>query len=123
MATKAEKRAKLEKALKDPNVKAALETIKKAEGTSEFSDPYRRGFNGNSYSSLSDHPNKVWSAKSGKKTMKSSASGPYQIMKDTWYGTKKNGWNGIKSQLGLTDFSQESQDIAALHLINQKKGP
>ena len=44
MATKAEKRAKLEKALKDPNVKAALETIKKAEGTSEFSDPYRRGF-------------------------------------------------------------------------------
>jgi len=121
MATKAEKRAKLEKALKDPNVKAALETIKKAEGTSEFSDPYRKGFNGNSYSSLSDHPNKVWSAKSGKKTMKSSASGPYQIMKDTWYGTKKNGWNGIKSQLGLTDFSQESQDIAALHLINQKK--
>lgn len=43
-----------------------------------------------------------------------SAAGKYQFQADTW--------REAATALGLTDFSAQSQDLAALYLIDQKRG-
>jgi len=107
------------------NVRAFLETIARAEGTSGQADPYRvcYGYR-HTIQSFADHP-AITGEWMGEKLPDaiciaagvpvgsvSTAAGKYQIKKATW--------KTLKSRLGLRDFSPESQDAAAIELINEK---
>lgn len=86
-----------------PQVRAALDTIAWAEGGKSYQTLYGGGtFSGN------QHPNRSITA--GGYT--STAAGRYQFLYRTWAG--------IKSALGLADFSGPNQDIGAVYLINQR---
>lgn len=86
-----------------PQVRAALDTIAWAEGGRSYQTLYGGGtFSGN------QHPNRLITA--GPYT--STAAGRYQFLYRTW--------SGIKSDLGLADFSGPNQDIGAVYLINQR---
>jgi muramidase (phage lysozyme) len=93
------------KLLANPKVQAMLRTIRYAEGAT-----YNTRVGGSTFNDLSKKP--------GKKTYissigdYSSAEGAYQFLNKTW--------NGVSSKLGLTDFSPQSQDIAAVELIKQR---
>jgi lysozyme len=91
------------------NVNAFLKTIRVSEGTSG-SDGYSILVGGGHFDSFADHPRvKVWIASIGNY---STAAGAYQIIRKTW--------DGVRSTLGLTDFSPASQDRAAIQLIRQR---
>ena len=92
--------------LKDKNVIAFLKLIRFTEGTSG-TNGYRTLFGGGLFNDLSKHPNIVIN-KSG---YKSSAAGAYQILADTWN-------NQVKKGIGVSDFSETSQDLGAVYLIN-----
>lgn len=94
--------------LKKPEVKALLNTIRYAEGTSGPAG-YQTMFGGGKFSDLSRHPDKVIS--SGRYS--SAAAGAYQFLPGTWSGAAKT--------LGLKTFTPAEQDVAALYLI-QKRG-
>lgn len=106
------------------NRKAALDVIAFCEGTS--TNPMTRndgydvivtglGEKGEIFTNYEDHPfangrpSKVW-CKSGQT---SNAAGRYQQML-RW-------WPAYKKQLGLPDFSPESQDKLALQIIRERK--
>lgn len=98
-----ERQARYREALANPNVQRALASIRDAEGTAQYANPYGTLFGGAQASDLSTHPG--LSHRTG-----SSAAGAYQMLGRTW--------NGIANSLGLTDFGPESQDIAAVGLID-----
>lgn len=106
-------RESLEEIGKNPIVKAFFDAIKKAEGGSE-----NIIVGGRRFSDLSDHPNIV-----GMRTSKgsSTAAGSWQITGTNWYGSKRTG-PGLKNQLGLTDFTEHSQFLAALKLFADRDG-
>lgn len=105
---------------KDPRVRAMLDVIAYAEGTN---DNYHKLVNGivvkspnpgdigknskNVMISLAQHPRIYVRWKQGEKL--SSAAGRYQFLYDTWKG------------LGLPNFSEPSQDIGAIKLMQQRK--
>jgi muramidase (phage lysozyme) len=105
-----------------PNVRAFLELIAWAEGTSRELDPYRvcYGYR-HKIVNLSEHPaitgewrgEKLPDAMCRGAGLKSgcvsTAAGKYQIIKGTWVVAR--------DALGLTDFSAESQDRAAVQRI------
>lgn len=96
------------------NIAAFLAAIRYAEGTSRKPDPYRVVFNYKvTLRNLSDHPYNTGEWKgatyNGKLT---TAAGAYQITITTW--------RGLKSKLGLKDFSPASQDKAAIELIRYR---
>ncbi|NEP51987.1 MAG: hypothetical protein F6K65_25600 [Moorea sp. SIO3C2] len=95
--------------LNNPNVRAALDTIPRAEGAN-----YNTIFGGGTISSLAKHPNRRIRANG----LTSSAAGRYQFLDFTWFG--RNGRPGLKQQLGLTDFSPQSQDLAAIALLDRR---
>jgi len=99
--------AEIEKLLQDPRVRALLETIKAAEGGA----PGRIVGYGGTTTDLSRHPNKV-----GLRTSKgaSTAAGSYQI-------TYTN-WKRIAAELGLPDFTEPSQMMAALKIMLDRGG-
>lgn len=100
----------LSEAVKNPNVRAFLQTIAFAEGT-EGADGYRMMFTGQLFNSFKEHPNiKNCSLYKGK-PLCSTAAGKYQILKTTW--------DEISRKLNLPDFSPESQDLAAVQLVKQ----
>ena len=103
--------ATLEGLLQDPRVQAFFEAIRKAEGGAP-----NRIVGGRTISDLSRHPNIV-----GLRTSKgrSTAAGSYQITGTNWYGRGGRG-GGLKDKLGLPDFSQHSQEMAALFLFAQR---
>lgn len=103
--------AEISAALKDRNVRAMLSTIRWAEGTSG-PDGYRTLFGGDLFDSYADHPRKVVAKLLAGKPIKSSAAGAYQILSKTW--------DGLKTPLGLPDFSPQSQDLAAVELIRRR---
>jgi len=107
-------------ALYSPNVLAALEALKWAEGTAKAADPYRvcYGYR-HTIKSFADHP-AVTGEWMGEKLdnlgpryvgLKSTAAGAYQIIKPTW--------RGCKAALRLVDFSPEAQDAAAVYLLKE----
>jgi lysozyme len=100
-------RRALEELLKDPKIKAFLDTIQWAEGGAP-----NRIVGGRTVSDLSKHPNIV-----GMITSKgpSTAAGSYQITGSNWYGAR--GRAGLQSRLGLPDFSAHSQQLAALQML------
>ena len=96
----------LRAALDHLNVGAFLKAIRLGEGTSDDLGYYRI-VGGGSFSDDSSHPNKrVWIERY---KVWSTAAGAYQIINPTW--------RGLVKKYGFTDFSQHSQDMAAVALI------
>ena len=94
-----------------PQRRALLDTIRRAEGTlKQEEDGYRVLFGGTMVDrdDLDHHPNKVISK--GRYT--SAAAGAYQFLPPTWEIAKK--------ALKLRDFRPDSQDQAALFLIQRR---
>jgi muramidase (phage lysozyme) len=89
-------------AVKDPNVKAFLDTIANVESGGS----YNVIVGGKKFSDLSKHP-ESFNASAG-----SDAAGRYQFISTTY--------NSIAKKLGLKDFSKESQDLAAVEDLRQK---
>ena len=89
------------------NERALLNTIRYAEGTAGERG-YSTMFGGGQFDPSKGHPNHV--VRSG--GYASAAAGAYQFMPDTW--------NAVSKQLGLADFSPDSQDRAALQLVRNR---
>ncbi|MCR6726006.1 glycoside hydrolase family 24 protein [Agrobacterium fabrum] len=106
-----DKRDFYEALLDEPNVQRALGTIRAAEGTARYANPYSVGFGGRQHS-LAQHPGVSASFRdnSGHRG-KTTAAGAYQFLGGTW--------NEMKNALGLKDFSKKSQDIAAIGLLDR----
>ena len=94
-----------------PEVRALLNTIRYAEGTPGEAG-YQTMFGGGKFDTSKGwrHPDKAVSG--GGYT--STAAGAYQFLTPTWQGTAK--------ALGLPGFDPKSQDLAALYLIDKKRG-
>lgn len=90
------------------NVIAFLRVIRRGEGTSG-ADGYRTLFGGGLFTGFTDHPRQVITRKMGGKSISSSAAGAYQFLASTWDETR--------SIMRLGDFSQASQDLAAVGRI------
>lgn len=105
----------------DMNVNAFLAAIAWAEGTDREPDPYRvcYGYR-HTIRDLSDHPavRGEWNGEPldnlgpRYKGLVSTAAGRYQIIKQTWLR--------CKAALGLPDFGPQSQDRAAVWLIDKR---
>jgi muramidase (phage lysozyme) len=107
------------------NERAFLALISFSEGTAKSPDPYRvcYGYR-HTIQSLAEHPavtqewrgEKLPDAMCANAGLKpgcvSTAAGKYQLIKPTWLA--------CKAKLGLTDFSPDSQDRAALLLVSQR---
>jgi muramidase (phage lysozyme) len=101
----------------NPLVKRFLDVIGWAEGAT-----YNTGYGNRQIGSLASHPYAPCSfTRSGninpvgcQDRTATSAAGKYQFQRGTWEDAKR--------ALGLTDFSPESQDLAALWLIDKKRG-
>lgn len=97
--------------LNNPRVKAFLDVIAYAEGTSNMPNKgYNTLFGHGQFSSFADHPRQRIPFGS----TSSSGSGRYQIMDFTW--------DEEKAKLGLKDFSPFSQDLVALSRILMRGG-
>jgi len=93
----------------DARIKAFLNLIARAEGTYNKGDNgYNVIFGGSTFSGYTVHPNKCIKFRNTCST----AAGRYQFLKRTW--------DGLKSSIGLPDFSPASQDLAAIQLISQE---
>lgn len=98
--------------LEHPNVRQYLSMIAQAEGTANSDNPYAVTFGGGKAESLDTHPNvRVEFTQTDGKKNYSSASGAYQFIKPTW--------DELSQKLGLEDFSPESQDLAAVALLQR----
>lgn len=101
--------------LSNPNVQKFLRVVGQAEGTvgDKIADPYRVGFGGATLESLDSHPNVLvpFTQTDGTKN-KTSAAGAYQFIKPTW--------DEEANELGLTDFSPRSQDLAAINRLRKR---
>ena len=86
-----------------PQIKAFLDLIGYSEGAN-----YNSLFGGSTFTDFSKKPTQIIH-KSG---YSSSAAGKYQIINSTW--------QLIQSKLKLPNFNNNSQDIAALFLIDQR---
>lgn len=89
------------------NMRAFLDTIAFAEGTG---DRYDYIFSFATFSSFSGHPRRLICSGG----YCSDAAGRYQIKSTTW--------DEVRRELGLTNFSPESQDRAAVQLIKWRGG-
>ncbi|MFA7278961.1 MAG: glycoside hydrolase family 104 protein [Sterolibacterium sp.] len=104
---------KLQDASDNTNVRAFLKMLRHGEGTTD-EDGYRRMFGGKLFDSFADHPRQPQTATfRGGKTLTSSAAGAYQFLTRTW--------DGLVKQYGFSDFSPQSQDLAAVALIKGRK--
>ncbi|ALU42820.1 SpvB/TcaC N-terminal domain-containing protein [Pseudoalteromonas rubra] len=92
-------RARAERQLKDPRVKAMLDMLGEAESNGRYN--VRNG--GDTFDSFGSHP--------GRHTNGNSAAGKYQFTEATW--------DEYSGKLGLEDFSPHSQDLAAVKLMDQ----
>lgn len=113
-------RAQLQQALANDNLKKFLTVLSMSEGTATFSNPYlaQGGTNGKLLSTgYQAHPgaygNGRWNFKqTDGKPMVSTANGRYAITYPTW--------QGIEKAIGKLDFSPQSQDLAAAHILYQR---
>ncbi|MDE8755686.1 lysozyme [Pectobacterium polaris] len=103
----------LHAALNNPHARSYLDAISHAEGTSGYMNSgYHTMFGGGQIASLADHPRQLKDFQQTDGTWnKTSAAGRYQF-------TQKS-WDEAAAALGLNDFSPQSQDMAALWLIQR----
>lgn len=92
------------KALQHANVQAFLRVIREGE-TSQTDDAYYTLVGGGRFETLDDHPRRLVYIQPA---LKSSAAGAYQFLTRTW--------DECRAALALPDFSQVSQDLAAVYL-------
>ena len=106
-----ELRQRYEQLLQRPEVRSLLNTIRYAEGTPGEAG-YRTMFGGGKFDTTKGwkHPDTVVRTPG----YASAAAGAYQFLPGTWQGTAK--------ALGLPGFDPKSQDLAALYLIDKKRG-
>lgn len=95
--------------LQKPEVRSFLNTISYSEGTPGAAG-YQTMFTGKQFD-----PSKGWKhprliQRGG--GYASDAAGKYQYLSTTW--------EGVQKELGLPDFSPQSQDIGALHLLKRR---
>lgn len=90
-----------------PQVRAFLALIRTGEGTSG-PNGYRTMFGGSLFTSFADHPRQLV-VRGG---YRSTAAGAYQFLTGTW--------DEMASKYGLTDFTPDSQDVAAVGLIKRR---
>ncbi len=116
---------KVTQSMEETNVQAFLSLIRYAEGTDRRADPYRVTYGySHTIQDLSDHPvvTGEWSGKTLPDAMCrgagfgpgciSTAAGAYQFLSSTWKTCQR--------ALGLPDFGPESQDRAAIYLIERR---
>ncbi len=99
--------------LSNENLQKYLNVIALSEGTAGYmNNGYNTTFGGDQFSDMSDHPRilKEFTDKNGKRN-KTSAAGRYQFTQASWDEAAK--------ALNLKDFSPQSQDMAALYLIQR----
>jgi muramidase (phage lysozyme) len=97
---------RIDKLSKDPKVRAMLTAIGHSEGAG---DNYNVHFGGETFSDMTKHPGASTASivlRNGAR-LYPTAAGRYQILKSTWERDAKD--------LGLKDFSRESQDKAAIY--------
>lgn len=100
----------LRAALEHVNVRAFLRCLRLGEGTADDMGYYRI-VGGDNFMDDRGHPNKrVWIERY---KVWSTAAGAYQIINPTW--------RGLVKQYGFTDFTPDSQDMAAVALIAGRK--
>jgi lysozyme len=105
------------------NLSAFLAMLRQAE-TGGALDPYRTVYGGGQVRSLAGHPavtgewpgvvlpDRVCELAGFGAGCRSTAAGAYQIIRPTWLG--------VRDALGLPDFSQASQDAAAIELVRRR---
>lgn len=104
------------------NLRAFLMTIRYAEGT-DGPDGYRTMFGGRLFEDYSDHPRRPMQFRNkANQLLWTSAAGAYQFMAVSRIPgggmTKVDTWDRLQKALKLPDFSPESQDKAAIKLID-----
>jgi muramidase (phage lysozyme) len=97
--------ASLEALSKDPRIRAMLDVIGFSEGTDK-AHGYATKVGGGNQGDLSSKNRRIVNLGGG---LASSASGRYQFLNSTW--------DSVAAQLGLSDFSEHSQDLAAIKLL------
>lgn len=97
--------------LENPNVRNFLNMIGSAEGTDKHG--YNTLFGGGRMESLADHPRILFDFKETTgRPNKTTAAGRYQFLTTTWDEQAK--------KLGLPDFGERSQDLAAINLLRER---
>ena len=97
--------------LDNPNVRSFLDMISAAEGTSKHG--YNTLFGGGRMDSLADHPRQLFDfTETTGRPNKTTAAGRYQFLSNTWDEQAK--------KLGLPDFGERSQDLAAVNLLQER---
>ncbi|MBI3157580.1 MAG: glycoside hydrolase family protein [Burkholderiales bacterium] len=94
------------------NLRAFLRVIRAGE-SSQGDDAYRMMFGGGLVGGLADHPRRAITRQLGAQTLTSTAAGAYQFLARTW--------DECARALALPDFSERSQDIAAVYLIERRR--
>ncbi|HVW98861.1 MAG TPA: glycoside hydrolase family 104 protein [Candidatus Babeliaceae bacterium] len=93
---------------KNPKIRAFLDTIAYAEGTSD-PEGYRTLYTYAKFDSFKDHPRQRNCAWYKGSMLCSTAAGRYQFLQRTW--------DRLVQKIGVPDFSPESQDKAAILLL------
>ena len=97
--------------LDNPNVRSFLDMISAAEGTTKHG--YNTLFGGGKMDSLADHPRILFDfTETTGRPNKTTAAGRYQFLSNTWDEQAK--------KLGLPDFGERSQDLAAINLLQER---
>lgn len=94
----------------EPNMRAFLNAIRLGEGT-QGEIGYYTIVGGQTFTDDSKHPKVLVTIP--QYGVKSTAAGAYQIIWPTW--------QGLVRQYGFSDFTPETQDLAAVALIAEKK--
>jgi muramidase (phage lysozyme) len=97
--------------LNEPNVRSFLDMIAAAEGTTKHG--YNTLFGGGKFDNLQDHPRQLFDfTETTGRPNKTTAAGRYQFLSNTWDEQAK--------KLGLPDFGERSQDLAAVNLLRER---
>ena len=93
-----------------PELRAALDTIRHAEGTwlGGSDKGYKTMFGGSTFSNFARHPDKVIHTP----RYSSAAAGAYQFLPGTW--------DEVSKKAGLNDFSPGNQDRGAIELLKKR---
>lgn len=105
------------------NLAAFLLTIRHAEGTAG-PDGYLTMFGGRLFASFADHPRVAQQFTDGEgRTLWTTAAGAYQFLAVSPIPgggrTRVDTWDRLQRRLSLPDFSPQSQDRAALELVDE----